>query len=203
MSSSIGQGYKGGCIIAYDHIHKRAKGVGLAVIFTGYCVVVYYVPILAWVMKFFSRSFYTPLDWAGQPEEFFMGTIINNVDPVDGSFDGNGGIESYVSFPGTGIVGETAGWCAFTWFVAWLCMFKGIGLTGKVVYFTMGLPLVMIIILLGRGVSLPNAGRGVALYFGSWDGSKLASGDIWQAAAGQIFFSKWQSAESFPSGSSV
>lgn len=31
----IGQAYRGGCLIAFDHISKRTKGVGLAVVFNG------------------------------------------------------------------------------------------------------------------------------------------------------------------------
>lgn len=189
LEISIGQAYRGGCVIAYDHINKHTKGVGLAVIFTGYMVVVYYVPILAWVMNYFRNSFTSPMPWTGRSEEFYMGSVIANADPIPGNFTGTGGIESYTRYPGTGIVGETAGWCAFTWFVVWLCMFKGIGLTGRVVYFTMGLPIIMAIVLIGRGASLENAGRGIKLYFGVWNGGQLGRGQIWQAACGQIFFS--------------
>ena len=189
LEISIGQAYRGGCAIAYDHINKRTKGVGLAVVFNGYAVVVYYVPILAWIMHYFRSSFQSPLPWKGRGEEFYYGDVIANIDPIPGTFTGTGGVESYASYPGTAMVGETVGWLAFVWVVVWLCMFKGMGLTGRVVYFTMGLPLVMAIILIGRGTSLPNAGQGIKLYFGEWHTSKLASGDIWQAACGQIFFS--------------
>jgi solute carrier family 6 (neurotransmitter transporter, GABA) member 1 len=53
----------------------------------------------------------------------------------------------------------------------------------------MGLPVVLIIILIGRGGSLPNAWDGIRLYIGTWHTSKLASGQIWTAALGQVFFS--------------
>jgi solute carrier family 6 GABA transporter-like protein 1 len=112
-----------------------------------------------------------------------MNDVIANVDPV--APEGSG----YVDYPGRGFVGETVGWTAFMWVLVWLCMFKGVGTTGRVVYFTMGLPIVMIIIILGRSVSLPDARTGIKYYFAEWNGSKLASGDIWQAACGQIFFS--------------
>merc|ERR1711939_202507 len=62
----------------------------------------------------------------------------------------------------------------------------GVGLTGRVVYFTMGLPVIMTIILIGRSVSLENAGAGIKLYFATWYGSKLADGKIWQDAVGQV-----------------
>lgn len=61
LEISIGQAYRGGCAISYDHINKCTKGVGLSVVFNGYAVVVYYVPILAWIMREFavpSRALY-------------------------------------------------------------------------------------------------------------------------------------------------
>lgn len=193
----IGQAYRGGCLIAFDHINKRTKGVGMAVVFNGsvlrtfcspptdtlyrYAVVIYYVPILAWVMTYFRNSFTSPMPWTGRPEEYYFDSVIRNPEPIESA-------SGMLSYPGTGILGETAGWTAFTWFVVWLCMFKGIGLTGKVVYFTMGLPIVMAIILIGRGASMPNAGRGIKLYFGEWNSDQLAGGPLWQAALGQIFF---------------
>lgn len=105
-------------------------------IFTGYSVVVYYVVILAYVMRYFRSSFSTPFPWEGRPDEFYAEDVHRAPDPVEGTFDGNGNVETYYQWPATGIVGETVGWTAFTWFVVWLCMFKGIGLTGRVVYFT-------------------------------------------------------------------
>jgi solute carrier family 6 GABA transporter-like protein 1 len=120
-------------------------------------------------MKYFSRSFQSPLPWKGQNlGEYFMNVIVNNPEPTSvGSFNPDGSVASYTQWPG-GMVGETVGWAAFIWFVTWLCVFRGVGLTGRVIYVTMGLPLVLIIVLIGRGTSLPNAGAGIKLYFGTW-----------------------------------
>ena len=46
--------------------------------------------------------------------------------------------------------------------------------------------IVIMIILLGRGVSLPNAIDGIRLYWGEFNGSQLAGGALWQAATGQV-----------------
>ncbi|KAG4441874.1 hypothetical protein IFR05_002675 [Cadophora sp. M221] len=189
LEISIGQAYRGGCIIAYDHINKRTKGVGLAVIFNGYVVTTYYVPILCFVMNYFRNSFTSPLPWTGRGDDFYMGDVVANVDPTPGSYNDDGSIASYVNYPGTAIVPETAGWAAFIFFVVWLCMFKGVGLTGRVVYFTMGIPIVTVIILIGRAGALPNAIDGIKLYMGVWHNEKLAGPKIWQEALGQIFFS--------------
>lgn len=136
LEISIGQAYRGGCIIAYDHINKRTKGVGLAVIFNGYVVTTYYVPILCFVMNYFRNSFTSPLPWTGRGSDFYIDDVVANVDPIPGSYNDDGSVASYVNYPGTAIVPETAGWAAFIFFVVWLCMFKGVGLTGRVVYFT-------------------------------------------------------------------
>lgn len=53
----------------------------------------------------------------------------------------------------------------------------------------MALPVVMMIIILGRSVSLENAGDGIKMYFAEWHSDKLAGGQIWQTACGQVFFS--------------
>lgn len=47
----------------------------------------------------------------------------------------------------------------------------------------------MVIILIGRSVSLPNAAEGIKYYFATWRGDTLADGKIWQTAVGQVFFS--------------
>lgn len=183
LEIAIGQAYRGGCAIAHDHINKRAKGAGVAIVYTGYSIVLYYVPLLGWVMNYFRNSFRSPLPWEDRLQEFYMDDVVANVAPV---VPEDGG---WIQYPGTGMVAETTGWVVFTWFIVYICMFRGVGLLGRVVYFTMGLPVVTAIILIGRGASLSNAWDGIRLYIGIWDGAKLGRGDIWQSACGHIFFS--------------
>ena len=132
-------------------------------------------------MTFFRHSFASPLPWEGRGDDFYNNDVVANVAPEQNGF--------YLSYPGTGMVGETVAWTAFTWFLVWLCIFRGVGLTGRVVYFTMGLPFVVTIILVGRGASLPNASDGIGLMWRTFRGSELAKGQIWQTACGQVFFS--------------
>lgn len=191
LEIALGQAFRGGCVLAWHTANQRAKGVGISVVYTGYAVLIYYVPLIAWIMTFFRYSFHNPLPWADSDvAEFFHERVLQEVPSVPGRLsDDLSTIERWKTYPGMDMVPELVGWCAFTWFVVWLCMFKGVGLTGRVVYFTMGLPIVFIIVLLGRGLSLPNAVDGVRLYFAQWHGEKLAAGQIWQEACGQIFFS--------------
>ncbi|KAH7407414.1 Sodium:neurotransmitter symporter family protein [Cadophora sp. MPI-SDFR-AT-0126] len=167
LEIAIGQAYRGGSVIAYNNINRRLKGVGLSLLYTAFVVGPYFVTNLAWIMIYFRNSFKSPLPWTGRGQEFYMDDV----------------------YPGIALIGETVGWSAFTWFLVWLCIFRGVGLTGRVVYYTMWLPIIMTIILIGRSASLPNAGRGIKLYVGEFNADQLARGQIWQTACGQVFFS--------------
>lgn len=93
-----------------------------------------------------------------------------------------------ISYPGSGMVPETTGWNFFIWFVVWLCMFKGVGMTGRVIYFTMALPLIMIVILAIRSLSLPNASEGYRLYVGVWRTESLQGPQVCKCNVSTVTF---------------
>ncbi|KAI4290288.1 MAG: hypothetical protein L6R35_000451 [Caloplaca aegaea] len=188
LEVAIGQAYRGGAVAAYNRMNRRMRGVGLASVMVSAVVVVYFAVILVWIMIYFRHSFTSPLPWTGRTEEFYNMQVLRQVDPIPGKI-GSNGVESFVSYPGMGLIGESVGWSAFIWFCVFLCMFNGVGITGRAAYFTMALPIFMTVVLLGRCCSLENAGRGIRLYFASWDSDNLASGQLWQTACGQVFFS--------------
>ncbi|EKG16607.1 Sodium:neurotransmitter symporter [Macrophomina phaseolina MS6] len=190
LEISIGQAYQGGSLIASNNIHRRLKGVGLGPVFVSFIVVHYFTVNLAWIMNYFRHSFTSPLPWEGRIEEFYWSDIVHNVDSFEGSLTpGNSAVAEYTRYPGIAVLGETVGWSAFIWFLIWVSIFRGVGLTGRVVYFTMGLPIVTTIIFVGRALSLDNAGEGVRLLWATWRSDQLASGTVWQTAVGQVFFS--------------
>lgn len=88
-------------------------------------------------MKYFQKSFTSPLPWMESASDYYMNDLLQAVEPIEPE---DGGLMSY---PGLSLVGDLAGWNIFTWFLIWLCIFKGVGLTGRVVYVTMGLPLIL------------------------------------------------------------
>nr|XP_026484287.1 sodium- and chloride-dependent glycine transporter 1-like [Vanessa tameamea] len=76
----------------------------------------------------------------------------------------------------------------FSWFVAFLCVIKGVQSAGKVVYFTALFPYVMLTALLIRGVTLEGAAEGIMFYLSpNW--STLLEARVWGDAASQIFYS--------------
>ena len=65
---------------------------------------------------------------------------------------------------------------------------KGLARVSKVVMWTVPLPILCLVILFIRGVTLPGAVDGLAYYL-TPDFSKILDAEIWMMAYGQVFFS--------------
>lgn len=190
LEIAIGNAYRGGSVVANNTMHHRLKGAGVAIIFVSFVVGPYFVVNLAWIMTYFRYSFQQPLPWADNATVFFNDVVVANPLPNPGMLsDDMSRVLSYTTYPAMGIIPETAAWCLFTWWLVWLCIFRGVGLTGRVVYWTIGLPIVIVIILVGRSCSLPNASAGVAAFWTTWRPDQLATGQLWQTACSQTLFS--------------
>ncbi|XP_072045893.1 sodium- and chloride-dependent taurine transporter-like [Amphiura filiformis] len=74
------------------------------------------------------------------------------------------------------------------WVIVYLCIFKGVKSSGKVVYFTAPFPYVLLTILICFSVTLDNAVDGLSYYL-TPDWSRLADSQVWLDATTQIFFS--------------
>ncbi|TXT09155.1 hypothetical protein VHUM_02629 [Vanrija humicola] len=190
LEIAIGQAYRGGTVIAFNNINRRLKGIGMGSVIVSFIITGYFSVNLAWIMIYFRNSFKSPLPWEGRIDEFYHDDVLANPDPIIGALSVDGkSVLAYTEYPSLKLIGETVGWSAFIWLLIWISIVRGVGLTGRVVYFTMGLPIVTTIIFVGRSLSLPNAGAGVRLLWATWRGSELANGTVWQTAVGQVFFS--------------
>ncbi|CAL1542901.1 unnamed protein product, partial [Lymnaea stagnalis] len=77
---------------------------------------------------------------------------------------------------------------AGVYLICYFSMWKGILVSGKVVWFTALFPYVVLFILMIRGATLPGAGEGVKYYL-TPNFTRLASSQVWVDAANQVFFS--------------
>lgn len=74
------------------------------------------------------------------------------------------------------------------WVLVYLCLFKGIKSSGKVVYFTATFPYFLLFVLMVRGATLEGASKGLKYYLKP-DFAKLADANVWAQAATQICYS--------------
>lgn len=145
-------------------------------------LVTYYSMLIAWVTRAFFSSFNPDSIWLREPENpgepavnateavgYFMGVVIGGSTVDDGQ--------------PTRLVGENVGYSFLVWFIVFLCIAFGIKWTGRITYFTMGLPIILLFVFLGRAVSLPGSEIGIQKYIGEWDVSVLREqGDVWSTA---------------------
>jgi SNF family Na+-dependent transporter len=74
------------------------------------------------------------------------------------------------------------------WLLVYLCIFKGIASSGKVVYVTATLPYIALVAFFIRAVTLPNALTGIR-FFVEPDFGLLFNAEVWIRASTQIFYS--------------
>lgn len=182
LEIGLGQYHQTGDVGAFGSFDKRLRGIGVGSIFGTYIARPVYGILFAWILRAFVESFST--DQWGNPNitgseafSYFFDDIVEQSTLTE------------TNRP-TRLVGANVGYSACNWFITWLCVAWGVRWTGRVTYFTMGLPIVILFIFLGRSLSLEGSIDGVRAYIGEWDVSLLTTkGDIWSTAVSQILFS--------------
>lgn len=171
LEYGLGQYFQSGAPGAMRKINKRFEWVGWWALLVGTCISFYYAVILAWCWNYLYFSF--KLAWQPDAEAFFeQFTSLGSKGPWD--FKG-------ISWPI--VVG-----LALTWIAVYLIIRKGVKNVGRVVMVTVPLPLILLVILLIRGMTLPGWSEGVKYYLTPrWE--EFLKPDVWLAAYGQVFFS--------------
>merc|ERR1712141_12983 len=83
---------------------------------------------------------------------------------------------------------ELFGYLVLAWTIVGLCVYRGAKSTGKSAYVTATFPLIVLVALVIRGVTLPGAVEGLK-YYAIPKLDKLVEPETWMAAASQILFS--------------
>ena len=181
LEISVGQFYQTGDAGAFGRINKRFRGVGIASVLCSFVVTLYYCVLLAWVLRMFLISFQgSDGKWGNVSGEIAYDWFRSNVT----------GFESAKGMLPTKIILPNLLALAIVWFFVFLSLAFGIRITGRIAYFTVGLPVLFLIILLIRSSSLPGSREGVKAYIGNWDFRVLVEQPgMWSEAVSQIFFS--------------
>lgn len=177
------------------------KGVGAAMVCVSMVVAVYYNVIMAYTLYYTASTFQAQVPWqrcdplwANNTPCFVrsQNTSLINLNETKPSsqvyweryvLDISDGLDDL-----GGVKWDLALCLLLSWIIVVACLVKGIKTSGKVVYFAATFPYVILITLMITGLCQPGAINGV-LYFITPSFERLRDIKVWQAAAGQMFFS--------------
>jgi len=159
--------------IAFKKIWHKAEWAGWFAILLIFILSTYYATIMGWSVNYLFHSF--SLGW-GNTAESVSSFFNNDILRLSESPSTFGGIRLPI-----------VGGLAVVWLLIYLSLFKGVETLGKIVYFTVIIPWLIIIIMVIRGLTLPGAMEGIKFYL-TPDFSALLKPEVWLAAYGQIFF---------------
>jgi len=183
LEISLGQYYQTGDVGVFGSFHMRWRGVGVSSVACAYMVVTYYSVLIAWVIHAFFDTWSEDAPWVdeGVTGSEAVTYFVNEI--IGASTLGDDGRP-------TRVVGANVGYSALAWFLIWACLAGGTKWTGRITYVTMGIPIVLLFVFLGRAVSLEGSSDGIHEYIGIWDMSVLKDRpECWSTAVSQIFFS--------------
>ncbi|NQT26568.1 sodium-dependent transporter [candidate division KSB1 bacterium] len=171
LEMGLGQRMQRGAPGAFGAIRPKLELFGWWTVGLSAGIVIYYSTILAWSWVYLWHAVHS--GWGDQAESFFINTILQR--------------SSGPAELGTPLWYLVIG-MALTWATVFLILRKGVRNVSKVVFITVPLPLILLVVLLIRGLTLPGALDGIRYYL-TPDFKMLASPAIWLRAYGQIFFS--------------
>lgn len=155
-------------------IHRKAEPVGWIAVSNGFFICAYYAAVFAWVILMFFAS-YKFAGLTGDPASAssLWITMIQTTGTTSGY---------------TTIAWPVLGCLILAWAACYFCIRKGTTSVGKVVKYTVSLPVICLLILAVRGFTMEGAMTGLAkLFIPDW--SALANSELWVDAFGQVFYS--------------
>ncbi|XP_043917962.1 sodium- and chloride-dependent transporter XTRP3-like [Protopterus annectens] len=191
LELAVGQQMRKGSVGSWKIVSPYLIGVGIASVVVSFLIIVYYNVVIAWSFWYFFHSFQDPLPWATCPTNSNHTGYVNECEKSSATeyfwYRETLNITSSIDERGC-MQWEISACLVLAWLVIYLCILKGTKSTGKVVYVTACLPYVVLIIYLGRGLTLHGAINGLVYMF-TPKINELKNPKTWVNAATQIFFS--------------
>lgn len=174
MEIAIGRRTRQGVPGAFRAIRKEAEPIGWIAVSNGIFIAIYYAVVFAWVLLMFFVSY----KFAG-----FTG------DPAGVSGLWADLIKTTGTTAGYGTIAWPVLLCLLVaWGLCYWCIRNGTSSVGKVVKYTVSLPVICLAILAIRGFSMQGAMAGLAkLFIPDW--AALSDSSLWVDAIGQVFYS--------------
>ena len=174
MEIAIGRKVRGGAPKAMHSIKKKFEPIGWAATANAFVIEIYYAVVFGWVILMTVCS-YKFANLTGDS------TAASGVwaDLLKTTWDTSG----------YGTISWTVLICLLVaWIVIYLCIRDGANSVGKVVKYTVFLPVACLLIMAIKGMTMPGAMEGLKVMFVP-NLAELASADLWIDAVGQVFYS--------------
>lgn len=170
LEYGLGQKTQQGAPGAFKKIKETWEGLGWWALVISFVIMSYYGAVMAWIWDYLAGAF--SVAWKSGAADYFYNEVLHlSSGPAE-----LGGFSMPVLI---GVV--------ITWLVVYAILRNGVTGVGKVVMITVPLPIILLLILAIRSVTLPGAIEGLTYYLQP-DFSALADPQVWLAAYGQVFF---------------
>ena len=173
MEISVARKFHKGAIESMRGINKKAEFIGWAATSNAFVIVTYYSAVFAWVllMVFYSVKFAGMTGDSQAASQLFF-----NVTETTGLISG-------ISIPIPVLIALIGAWA-----LIYYCIRDGASSVGKVVKYTVFLPIILLIIMAVKGCTMPGAMAGLHKFFVP-ELSAFADASLWIDAVGQVFYS--------------
>ncbi len=171
LEFSLGHKFSKPAPAAFGNIKKGFEVLGWFALLIGFGIVTYYAVVMGWCFNYLGYSF--NLAWGKDTQTFFFNQFLK----ISDSPMHIGSIQWMIVL---GLV--------LTWIAIIASIWKGPNTVGKVVYYTVIIPWIILIVLVIRGITLPGAIEGLKFYL-TPKFSALLDYKVWLAAYSQVFFS--------------
>ncbi|NEO11050.1 MULTISPECIES: sodium-dependent transporter [Moorena] len=170
LEFAVGQKMQRGAIGSFRKLHPNFGSLGLFALMSAFIIVSYYAVVMGWSLIYFLASF--GVKWSRDAKSYFFDSVLQISDGVNVL----GGINWPILWS-----------LVVVWVLIYFCVWKGTTSVGKVVVYSVPLPIILLGVLLLRAVTLPGFLNGWKLYLTPvW--SALVDPEVWTAAFSQIFF---------------
>ena len=173
MEVSIARKLRRGAAESLRGINKKFEPIGWAATSNAFVIVCYYSVVFAWVILMFINSWQFG-SMTGDSEK--ASSLFFDLTQTTGAIEGT-------SIPGMVMV------CLLVaWGLIFYCIRNGASSVGKVVKFTVFMPVLLLIIMAVKGITMDGAMEGIAQFFIP-EMNALGDPGLWVDAIGQVFYS--------------
>ncbi|MDH4211812.1 MAG: sodium-dependent transporter [candidate division WOR-3 bacterium] len=171
LEYSVGHKFSKPAPLALGNLKKGFEILGWFALLVGFGIATYYAVIMGWAFNYLGYSL--NMAWGDNTQGFFFNQFLK----ISESPMQLGSVQWMIAL---GLI--------LTWIAIVASIWKGAKTVGKVVYFTVIIPWIILLVFVARGLTLPGALEGLKYYL-TPNFSALLNYRVWLHAYSQVFFS--------------